>query len=679
MSVESPALHVERPAPRGAVFLSYASQDAAAVLRIAEALRAAGIVVWFDKDELVGGDAWDQKIRRQIKECAIFVPVISANTNARAEGYFRLEWKLAVDRSHLMADDAPFLFPVVIDDTSDAAARVPDRFRAVQWTRLPSGVLAPEVLARFVKLWSHRAGVVKAEDMEAGRPRPAQRDEGVASSPAASTKVGRRVPEAAWIAAAVVVIGGAALFWGMRPATQAGAGARSPTVEKASPTVGWPRDPELKRAMALVDGLEAVPEDFALAEEMVKKVLDKNSTDPEAVTVMARVQVAFLFRGFDLSKERVAGARRLAERAVQLRGDDPEALAALGVCFLMSGADLPRARELFERAIALKPADPFFHRLRDRAFFDDLKIPTAEALAASERTAALFPGDALVHYELSRHYRDAGRIAEMDRELDRTIAITPLTNAIVWKARVALLMRDDPAEMKALIDRVPSRMRSGERVVFSRWIHAMVTGQTEDGLLALESLASKWIDDFDFAGSTALLTAQLLELAGKPAMARAQYAVALTEVQARKLRNPTDSAVHTSEVWALLGLGRADEARVLHRLTLEGVRRPYRYGPLGAWWFNVIPASLLLDDRATALDLMREAVTPSAEGVVSRRVTSDSYMTRRLAGAVDGEAYAAKARAALRLRFKQDPRMARWRDDPEIVALLAEPKDCGKK
>jgi hypothetical protein len=40
-----------------AVFLSYVSQDAEAVERIAEALRAAGIVVWLDQDELTGGDA----------------------------------------------------------------------------------------------------------------------------------------------------------------------------------------------------------------------------------------------------------------------------------------------------------------------------------------------------------------------------------------------------------------------------------------------------------------------------------------------------------------------------------------------------------------------------------------------------------------------------------------------
>src|SRR3954465_2800032 len=109
-----PAREKMNLAENKAVFLSYASQDAAAAKRICEALRAAGVEVWFDQNELRGGDAWDGKIRRQIKECALFAPVISANTNARPEGYFRLEWKLAVDRSHLMSDDHPFLFPVVI-------------------------------------------------------------------------------------------------------------------------------------------------------------------------------------------------------------------------------------------------------------------------------------------------------------------------------------------------------------------------------------------------------------------------------------------------------------------------------------------------------------------------------------------------------------------------------------
>jgi len=139
---------VSAPTPK-AVFLSYASQDAERALRICEALRAAGIEVWFDQSELRGGDVWDQKIKKQIRECALFLPVISANTNARAEGYFRLEWKLAVERSRLMADDALFFVPAVLDEMADAEARVPDKFREVQWTRL-RGPDAPTTLAARV-------------------------------------------------------------------------------------------------------------------------------------------------------------------------------------------------------------------------------------------------------------------------------------------------------------------------------------------------------------------------------------------------------------------------------------------------------------------------------------------------------------------------------------------------
>jgi TolB-like protein/Tfp pilus assembly protein PilF len=128
-----------------AVFLSYASQDTEAARQICDALRALGIDAWFDQSELRGGDAWDASIRRQIKECALFVPIISANTQARVEGYFRREWNLAVNRTLDMADDQAFLVPVVIDATIDTGARVPEKFREVQWTRLTS----PESTAAF--------------------------------------------------------------------------------------------------------------------------------------------------------------------------------------------------------------------------------------------------------------------------------------------------------------------------------------------------------------------------------------------------------------------------------------------------------------------------------------------------------------------------------------------------
>jgi TolB-like protein/Flp pilus assembly protein TadD len=162
-----------------AVFVSYASQDAEAAGHICEALRAAGIEVWFDQSELRGGDAWDQSIRKQIKTCALFVPVISQHTHERAEGYFRLEWKLAVDRCHLMAADKAFLVPVVIDDTSDDDERVPEKFREVQWTRLPRGETPPDFAARIAQLLSGELGhslmMTRPHTVVSGRPSPSGR------------------------------------------------------------------------------------------------------------------------------------------------------------------------------------------------------------------------------------------------------------------------------------------------------------------------------------------------------------------------------------------------------------------------------------------------------------------------------------------------------------------------
>jgi TolB-like protein len=140
--------------PSGAVFLSYSSEDAAAAEKLANALGATGIEVWFDKSELRGGDAWDRRIREQIHDCRLFIAIISAHSEARDEGYFRREWRLAVDRTHDMAERKTFLVPVVIDDTGERSASVPDKFREVQWTRLPQGAASPAFIERIRNLLS---------------------------------------------------------------------------------------------------------------------------------------------------------------------------------------------------------------------------------------------------------------------------------------------------------------------------------------------------------------------------------------------------------------------------------------------------------------------------------------------------------------------------------------------
>jgi TolB-like protein/tetratricopeptide (TPR) repeat protein len=151
-----------------AVFLSYASQDAAAAMRLCEALRRGGLEVWLDQSELRGGDAWDQRIRQQIRECTLFVPIISINTASRPEGYFRLEWDLADQRTHKIARNRPFIIPVCLDATPNAGADVPESFQRVHWTRLPGGEAPATFVERISRLLSPGEPSPLANDVPVG-------------------------------------------------------------------------------------------------------------------------------------------------------------------------------------------------------------------------------------------------------------------------------------------------------------------------------------------------------------------------------------------------------------------------------------------------------------------------------------------------------------------------------
>lgn len=147
----------EREMPDRAVFVSYAREDLAAVQKLKAGLDAAGIPAWFDLERLEGGDDYDRKIQRNIARCALFVPIVSAATERRHEGYFRREWSYAIDRTRNMADDAVFVLPVCIDATDASRASVPDKFKSVHFTRLPGGEITPEFARRVAQVLASRA------------------------------------------------------------------------------------------------------------------------------------------------------------------------------------------------------------------------------------------------------------------------------------------------------------------------------------------------------------------------------------------------------------------------------------------------------------------------------------------------------------------------------------------
>ncbi|MBS0419617.1 MAG: toll/interleukin-1 receptor domain-containing protein [Proteobacteria bacterium] len=182
----------DAPRRSPSVFLSYASEDRQSVQAIRDALPSLGLDVWYDESALGGGEAWDQKIRRQIRDCDFFMPIISARTEARHEGYFRREWRFAVERTLDMADDHVFLVPVVIDETVGETARVPEKFLTVQWLRLPDGRPTPAFEAMCRRLASGQATEVpppKKADFT-----PPKADKKATSAPAQYPEFPRQEP-----------------------------------------------------------------------------------------------------------------------------------------------------------------------------------------------------------------------------------------------------------------------------------------------------------------------------------------------------------------------------------------------------------------------------------------------------------------------------------------------------
>ncbi len=202
----------ESPRPAGAVFLSYAREDSEAARRMADALRAFGLEVWFDQSELRGGDIWDAKIKTQIRSCALFVPIISSNTQKRTEGYFRREWKFGVERTHDMASGTAFVVPVVIDDTPESEALVPEEFMRFQWTRLQHGFPTPEFISQVKQLLANPRVPSSRGPVT---PKPAESSPSPAPVPAAALP--RKPSWALAVLAAAIVLGAGAYAFLRKP------------------------------------------------------------------------------------------------------------------------------------------------------------------------------------------------------------------------------------------------------------------------------------------------------------------------------------------------------------------------------------------------------------------------------------------------------------------------------
>jgi hypothetical protein len=99
------------------VFISYVREDAERVDGLCDALEAAQIPYWRDRNNLGPGDSWKAKIRTAIRDGAlVFLACFSDKSRSRSKSYMNEELTLAVEEFRRMAPGSVWLIPVRFDD-----------------------------------------------------------------------------------------------------------------------------------------------------------------------------------------------------------------------------------------------------------------------------------------------------------------------------------------------------------------------------------------------------------------------------------------------------------------------------------------------------------------------------------------------------------------------------------
>ena len=574
--------------PTKAVFLSYAREDTDAARRIADALRAFGVEVWFDQSELRGGDQWDVKIRQQINDCALFLPIVSQHTQERGKGYFRLEWKLAVEQTHLMADGMAFLAPIVVDDTPESGALVPAEFLRVQWTRLAQGVPTPQFVEQVKRLLGGK--VAPVSDRRIGT--------------AATTDAGQKpalprsaVPGWAWGVAAAVIVAVVAGILFLRPAPPPASAPNSAAETKpAAPAISDKSAPAEKSiaVLAFADLSEARNSEY-FSDGISEELLNVLAKVP-GLRVAARTS-AFFFKGKNLPITEIAAKLNVAyivEGSVQRAGErvkiTAQLIKAADGFHLWSDTFTRDAKDVFavQEEIAGRIAKELSLKLgvtsaaataavNPEAFelFVQARqawnLRTADAYARAEvqlnRALALDPNFARAHAQLALvwimqavdreqlglfNQRDTPIVQRIRAEVDRALALDPN----LAEARTALgnlywqTWQTEPAirELRAAITLNPNYATAyqwlGRRLLTEGRVdeaEAMMRRATE-----LDPLSHRILDNYSI-----------------PLFIQGRYAEALTVIDRALALQPDSFQALIWKALALSQLGRHDDAVAL--------------------------------------------------------------------------------------------------------------------
>lgn len=474
-----------------------------------------------------------------------------------------------------MAHDQPFLVPIVVDDTPDAAARVPERFRERQWTHLKGGETPAAFCDRVKRL-------LGGSDGEPPRIHP-----GLRGSPAAAPPVKPSHPWVLPIIVGLVVV--LLITFMLRPRHSPKEIAELVAMaEKFSEPTAVPVSEAqqlVAKAWEQIDKTGIGPEELELADGYCKHAAELDPADAEVWAAWSQVNSLYVAYQFDKTPARREAARSDAARALKLAPESYEARLAQA-CFLFrtdspvidpsASESVMEADRLLRQLLQEKPDEPralsAFGGVREKlGHLDEGRHAFMLLTRNPEYAARAWRDFAFLEYYFA-HDGSAGEAL-----IDRSLAIQQYWGNLSVKAAIAQYWLGDMASAKAAMDRIPLPVMQTDWGVGRAFELYYCLRKPDEWLDFIRGIPRDWIDSSMFDGPTAWQIELALHQAGRNEAADIEWQSALKLVEHRLADQPTSGDLLSWKGKLLTRLGEYAEAEKFLKLAndVDGNERFY--------------------------------------------------------------------------------------------------------
>jgi len=343
-----------------------------------------------------------------------------------------------------------------------------------------------------------------------------------------------------------------------------------------------------------------------IAAQMFRRAIE---LDPEFVAAhaeLSRVHSDMYWFHIDRTEERVLEAKRVAERALAIDPESPDAHGAMGWYYYHGRSDYAPAMESFSKALKERPNDAGI--MSGVAFVQRRRGDFEGAMANLKKAYELNPRSSELAYSVAETYYLLRRFDESMAVLTPAIAEFPGHEQMRNDAAFVYLYHhvDIAAARRMLLEGL--RVRRTDQVLFRQWEVEMCARDYNAALRQLDSIGEKpWEDQFQFSSSSQnyAITYRCMDQFEE---ARAYFEKAREELVPLVNSAPNDPRYRSALGIVYAGLAMRDEAvaegeraRELQPMSADAMKSPYRTQAMARIFVLLGENELAIDELETLM------------------------------------------------------------------------------